>query len=58
MGNILNITNGDSTVEIMEKVGILGEFLPWREVLHEGPVPGGLSMDWGSPLKAKYCMVL
>ena len=45
MQNILNITNGDSSVEIMTKAGIPGVYLPWRDVLHEGPVPNGLSLE-------------
>ncbi len=54
MGNILNITNGDSAVEIMKKAGIPGEFLPWRDVLHEGPVPGNLSLEELSDVRAKF----
>lgn len=37
MRNILNITNGDCAVEIMKKADISGVFLPWRDVLHDGP---------------------
>ncbi len=44
MESILNITNGDSAVELMRKAGISGEYLPWRDVLHDGPVPAGLSL--------------
>ena len=54
MSNILNITNGDCAVEIMKKAGIRGVFLPWRDVLHEGPVPQGLSLDELSKVRAKY----
>jgi hypothetical protein len=36
---VLHITNGDSTTAIMERAGIAGDLLPWRDVLHEGPVP-------------------
>jgi hypothetical protein len=38
MAKVLNITNGDSAVQIMQEAKIQGEFLPWRDVLHEGPV--------------------
>jgi len=36
---VLHVTNGDSTVETMERARIGGEALSWRDVLHEGPVP-------------------
>lgn len=36
---MLNITNGDSAVEIMKAAKSEGVFLPWQDVLHDGPVP-------------------
>jgi hypothetical protein len=39
MGKVLNIVNGDMSVEIMKKAHINGDFLPWRDFLHEGPAP-------------------
>ena len=36
---MLHVTNGDSTVAIMERARLGGETVPWRDVLHEGPVP-------------------
>lgn len=54
MPNILNITNGDSAVGIMRKAGIPGELLPWRDVLHEGPVPAGLSLEELSQVRADF----
>ncbi len=54
MGNILNITNGDCAVEVMKKAGIPGVFLPWRDVLHDGPVPQGLSLEELSQVRAKF----
>ncbi|MEM8811484.1 MAG: DUF1835 domain-containing protein [Pseudomonadota bacterium] len=35
----LIVTNGDSAAELMRAVGFDEEILPWRDVLHEGPVP-------------------
>ena len=32
-GDVLHITNGDSTVDIMRKAGVGGEIVPWRDVL-------------------------
>ena len=36
---MLHITNGDSTRLGLEKSGLPGTFQPWRDVLHDGPVP-------------------
>jgi hypothetical protein len=35
--DVLHVTNGDSTVAGLRP--LVGEALPWRDVLHEGPVP-------------------
>lgn len=34
----LHITNGDCAVAALRHAGVRGEFLPWRDFLHEGPV--------------------
>ena len=54
MPKCLNITNGDCAVEIMQKAGIAGDFLPWRDVLHDGPVPAGLSLPQLSEVRAQF----
>ena len=54
MTNILNITNGDSAVHIMQEAGVPGIFLPWRDVLHDGPVPEDLTLDKLSRIRAKF----
>lgn len=54
MEKILNITNGDAAVEIMKKADLPGDFLPWRDVLHEGPVPEGLSLEALSKVRAEF----
>ena len=54
MTNILNITNGDCAVEIMQKANIPGVFLPWQDVLHDGPVPEGLSLEKLSEVRVKF----
>lgn len=51
---ILNITNGDSAVNIMKKANLPGDFLPWRDILHDGPVPEGLSFDELSEVRAQF----
>jgi hypothetical protein len=39
---MLHVTNGDCAAGRISGAGIGGEILPWRDVLHEGPVPAGL----------------
>jgi hypothetical protein len=40
---MLHITNGDVTAERLRAAGVEEPILPWRDVLHDGPVPAGLS---------------
>jgi hypothetical protein len=40
---MLHITNGDHAAHTIQASGVPGRIIPWREVLHEGPVPGGIS---------------
>jgi len=54
MENILNITNGDSAVLIMKEANIPGIFLPWRDVLHDGPVPEKLALEKLSEVRAQF----
>ncbi|MBE2318611.1 hypothetical protein DVA67_021715 [Solirubrobacter sp. CPCC 204708] len=35
----LHVTNGDSTVPELRATGLAPHILPWRDALHEGPVP-------------------
>lgn len=50
----LIITNGDRAVAGLAKAGHQGEILPWRDVLHEGPVPEGLDLERLSARRARY----
>jgi hypothetical protein len=52
MPGTLHVTNGDA-VEL-DKTGLAGEILTWRDVLHEGPVPGGLALDPLRPIRAHF----
>ena len=54
MNTVMNITNGDSAVHIMQDAGIPGDILPWRDVLHTGPVPDGLSLEELSEVRAAF----
>ena len=38
-GGVLHITNGDAALPLLRAHGVHGEILPWRDVLHDGPVP-------------------
>jgi hypothetical protein len=63
---LLHITNGDCAVAVLSQI-VSGSILPWRDVLHEGPVREGLSLEelsreraafiasagWGAPAKIR-----
>lgn len=50
---MLHITNGDCAVAVLSQA-VKGTFLPWRDVLHEGPVRAGLSLDELSKERAAF----
>jgi hypothetical protein len=54
--SVLHVTNGDAVVrEIAAAVGVAAEdVLPWREVLHDGPVPAGLGADALAQVRARH----
>ncbi len=54
MPGTLHITNGDSAAERIRASGIPGDILPWRDVLHEGPVPGKLGFAQLREVRAKF----
>ncbi len=54
MQNKLIITNGDSAVASIAHVIMNACYLPWRDILHDGPVQGGLSLREFSSSRAKY----
>jgi hypothetical protein len=51
---MLHVTNGDSTVYRIQQAGLGGESLPWRDVLHDGPVPADLSEDELDDVRARF----
>jgi hypothetical protein len=51
---MLHITNGDSAAARLTQAGISGRLLPWRDVLHEGPLPADLSLDDLRPIRARF----
>ena len=54
MKDRLIITNADDAVARMREAGIRGEILPWRDILHEGPVPPSLSLEDLSAVRAQF----
>jgi len=50
----LHITNGDIAANLIQDAGIEGAIIPWRDVLHEGPVPFGMSLEELSKVRAEY----
>jgi hypothetical protein len=50
----LNITNGDSAAGTLSEAGIEGKIIPWRDVLHEGPVDSSLSLEELSKERAAF----
>ena len=51
---MLHVTNGDSTVPGIEGTGVGGDVLPWRDALHEGPVPAGVDDDELRAVRARF----
>ncbi|MDH3626889.1 MAG: DUF1835 domain-containing protein [Acidobacteriota bacterium] len=54
MSRILHVTNGDSVVGGIRAGGIEGTIVPWRDVLHEGRVVSGLSLEEQSRSRARF----
>ena len=52
--NSLHVTNGDSVISTWKKAGLLGTHVAWADVLHEGPVPAGLTLEQLSRVRAEY----
>jgi Domain of unknown function (DUF1835) len=51
---MLHITNGDIAATLIAEAGVGGDVLPWRDVLHEGPIPEGLTLDELRPVRARF----
>ncbi|MCW5715253.1 MAG: DUF1835 domain-containing protein [Bauldia sp.] len=50
----LIITNGDSAAEVLTAAGLPGRIVPWRDVLHEGPLVPAPSLSALSDIRAKF----
>lgn len=51
---MLHIVNGSCAVRALQKAGIPGEFLPWDDLLYEGPVPFPGPLDRLSAVRARF----
>lgn len=50
----LIITNGDSAAATIKQANIDAEILPWRDILHDGPVPNGKTLQALSEIRARF----
>ena len=55
---MIHITNGDGFGQVLALSPLPGQIIPWRDVLHEGPVPAGLPLKELSDLRAEYLCAL
>jgi len=51
---MLHITNGNAAIDVMHAAGLPGTFLPWDDVLHDGPVPAGLPLEALSTVRGRH----
>jgi len=49
-----SFTNGDSAVPLIRAAGVTGPIIPWRDILHEGPVPAGLPLEELRAVRAAF----
>jgi hypothetical protein len=54
MPHTLHITNGDSAAGGIRAADASGVIVPWRDILHEGPVPAKLSLSDLGRVRAKF----
>ncbi len=55
---MLIITNGDSAVTAIKKTKLSAEFLPWRDVLYECPVPESVTPEELSKIRSEFLVEL
>ncbi len=54
LSRLLHITNGDSAANLLKQLPVGGDVIPWQDILHEGPVPGHLTLEELTPIRAQY----
>jgi hypothetical protein len=50
---ILHVTNGDAVLPSFRESGLDGDVLPWRDVLHDGPLPTTDTLEELSEVRAR-----
>ena len=50
----LVITNGDTAAHLLSTAGLRASIVPWRDILHEGPLRPDLGLEQLSDLRAAY----
>jgi hypothetical protein len=51
---MLHLTNGDSAAGTLRETGLSGTVMASRDVLHEGPVPAGFTLEGMSDVRARF----
>lgn len=51
---MLHVTNGDAAADAIRSTGLDGEWVVWRDVLHEGPVPAAASEEELREIRAAF----
>ena len=51
---MLHVTNDDATVNPIREATRQNDVLPWRDILHEGPTPAGLTLEKMSDVRARF----
>jgi len=51
---VLHLTNGDSAASGLRESGLRGPVVAWRDLLHDGPVPGGLAAAELRSVRARF----
>jgi len=51
---MLHLTNGDSAAGFLRDSGVADRAVAWRDVLREGPVPPGLTLEAMSQVRARF----
>jgi len=54
---MLHLVNGDAAVALLRRAEVPGSFLNWLDVLHDGPVPGGLPPEQLIDTRARFIAV-
>lgn len=52
--SILHIVNGDAVASLLGQTNLTGEMIAWRDILHEGPVPGGMRREELRRLRSNF----